>query len=509
MQILKIGLMLSQKKLIADEISVDSDHECGDEDLHIDQIGVSAAIMGLVEDSNDEADECDEVEKAIRIEEKLGQLPIPSTHQTETWKDVKVNPDLSDQDKKQIWKLIEEYKDIFSDVPTTTNLLKYEIKLKSDEPVRHRPYKVPVHFTESVEKELRKMLDMGWIEKTNSYYASPLVVVKKKGTDELRLCVSYKDLNRITVVDPMPQPDMEDILAKLGKSKFFSTFDACKGFYAIQMEENSKHYTGFVYQNDHYHFCVCPFGLVNAPSVYARLMRSLLDNARNIENFVDDIIAYKNDLSSHLITLRDLFERVRKANIKLKPSKVRVGFEEVQFLGQIVGSGKVRPTDESIEKILNAPVPRTQKGVRSLCGLVGWLRKFIPKAAEKLKPITDLTGKRKSDVIDWGPEQQKAWNDLKVHLTSKPVLTLYDPHKEHVLMTDASNEFIGGCLLQREDDNLLHPVMYASRKCVDREARYDIQNKEMLAIVWCCSCFYCFIYGAPFTIQTDCCALVV
>jgi len=92
-------------------------------------------------------------------------------------------------------------------------------------------------------------------------------------------------------------------------------------------------------------------------------------------------------------------------------------------------------------------------------------------------------------------------------LTTQPVLSLYDASKEHVIMTYASDYFISGALMQREDDGILHPVMYASRKCVDRETRYDIQIKEMLAIVWCCSRFYRFIYGASFTIQTDCYAL--
>ena len=131
----------------------------------------------------------------------------------------------------------------------------------------------------------------------------------------------------------------------------------------------------------------------------------------------------------------------------------------------------MRPTQENIEKILNAPIPRTKKGVRSLCGMVNWLRKFIPGAARLLKPLTDLTSKRHSDVVEWGSEQQEAWDEVKKVLTTQPVLTLYDSCKEHVLMTDASDNFVGGVMMQREDDGNLHPVMYASRKCVDRETR--------------------------------------
>jgi hypothetical protein len=232
-------------------------------------------------------------------------------------------------------------------------------------------------------------------------------------------------------------------------------------------------------------------------------MQKLLCGAKNLENFVDDILGYTDDVDSHLSTLRDLFERVRKANIKLKPTKVEIGFEEITFLGQVVGAGRIRPTDENIEKIVNTPIPRTKRGVQSLRGLVNWLRKFIPDAAQLLDPLNELVKKDRSDVVDWGPKEQEVLNQVIRCLTSKPVLVLYDKSKEHTICTDASDKFIGGVLMQLEDDGLLHPVMYVSRKLNLAESRYDIQNKEALAVVWCCAKFYRFVYGKLFTIQLD------
>jgi hypothetical protein len=236
----------------------------------------------------------------------------------------------------------------------------------------------------------------------------------------------------------------------------------------------------------------------------------MLRGAKNLDNFVDDIIAYTtNQFNLHLETLRDLFTRVREANIKLRPTKSQIGFREIEFLGFKVNQGQIRPTQESVEKILNAPVPRTKRGVRSLCGCINWLRRYIPQAAKFLKPLTDLTSKRASENIKWGEAQQNALDHIKTILTTQPVLKLYDANKPHVMQTDASNEYIGGALLQREEDGQLYPIMYASRKCCEREMRYDIQNKEMLAIVWCCRRFYKYIYGSHFTIQTDCQALSI
>jgi len=117
---------------------------------------------------------------------------------------VKLNPELSKSDQDKLWSLLQEYGDIFSDVPAPTNLVTYDIKLKSDEPISHKPYNNPVHLVDKVEKELEKMLKLCWIERSDSEYASPMVIVKKRDLPDIRICVSYKSLNEITEIDPTP-----------------------------------------------------------------------------------------------------------------------------------------------------------------------------------------------------------------------------------------------------------------------------------------------------------------
>jgi len=373
-----------------------------------------------------------------------------------------------------------------------------------------KPYKVPVHLVSKVEQELQLMLRQGIIEPSDSNYASPMVVINKKGSDAIRICVDYTRLNAISINDPMPQPDIEDILSKLKDSKIFSNFDATKGFYGIPMDPTSKDYTSFITGRDSYRFNVLPFGLSSSPASYSRLMRKILENAENLDNFVDDIIEYtSDDFDEHLRVMRDLFERVRRANIKLRPTKAKIGFREIQFLGSLVSEGQVRPTQESVEKILNAVIPKTKKGVRSLLGCINWLSKYIPGAALLKAPLSELTSNKASEVVKWGPAQEEALNKIKYLMTTEPVLRIYQANREHVVQTDASDGMLGGVLLQREDDGLLHPIMYASRKCLDREMRYDIQNKEMTSIVWCCRRFFKYLYGSHFTIQTDCAALAI
>ena len=152
----------------------------------------------------------------------------------------------------------------------------------------------------------------------------------------------------------MPTKDIEDILVKLGKSNFMSTFDCSKGFYAIPLTEDSKKYTAFVHQNSHFHFNVLPFGLSVSPSAYSRMMKELLKGTQNTENFVDDIICYNSSIKDHLKTVEELFKRLRAANVKIRPKKVKLGYPNVEYVGMVVGDGQLKPTDESISKVLNA-----------------------------------------------------------------------------------------------------------------------------------------------------------
>jgi len=144
-----------------------------------------------------------------------------------------------------------------------------------------------------------------------------VVIVKKKNTEDLRICVDCSHLYAISVVDPMPQAEPEDILGRLGNAQVFSTFDACKGFYAIPMDPDSKDYASFITPRDCYRFNSMPFGVSGAPASYARMTRMMLRGAKNLDNFVDNVIAYtENDLDKHLEALRDLFTRVRNAKAK-------------------------------------------------------------------------------------------------------------------------------------------------------------------------------------------------
>jgi len=183
--------------------------------------------------------------------------------QKETIKDVKISPKLSESQKADIQALLEEYQDIFTDVPSITNLGEHGIQLTSAEPIKGKPYPLPHAMRETLERELDSMLAMGVIEEYSAAYASPIVMVKKPD-GSTRVCIDYRKLNSVTVFDPEPMPTAEEIFAKLAGDRFFSKFDLSKGYWQVPVREQDRDLTTFICHRGLFRFRVMPFGLVNA-----------------------------------------------------------------------------------------------------------------------------------------------------------------------------------------------------------------------------------------------------
>jgi len=128
----------------------------------------------------------------------------------------------------------------------------------------------------------------------------------------------------------------------LSGSQFYGTFDFCKGYWAIPVEESSKDYITFVTSRGLMRFKVMPFGMVNSGSTYNRMVRKLLDGSKDLESYVDDVLGHTSDWQKRMM-LRDIFKRVRKANLFMKPSKCKIGFAKVEFLGHTLQRDTITP----------------------------------------------------------------------------------------------------------------------------------------------------------------------
>ena len=415
--------------------------------------------------------------------------------------DVKTGPGLNDTDRAEFLDLAEEFSSLFTEAPGTTNLVQHHINLTSDEPVRSKPYPVPYSMRESLKKDIDDMIKMGVIRESNSPYASPVVVVKKKDGSN-RVCVDYRKLNKLTVFDPEPMPAAVDLFQKLNGDKYFSKIDLSKGYWQVTIPEADVSKTAFVTPDGSYEFLKMPFGMVNSAATLKRGMKKLLKGMKNVEFYWDDILVHTRTWEEHLKTLRELFKRLAQAGMTIRPSKCIFGTDSIDFLGHQLQQGLIGLHEDNVAKIRKAPRPSTKKQVRSFMGLAGYYRDFIPNFAAVAAPLSDLTRKGQPSKVEWGDAQEKAYQTIKILLTSDPILRLPDPEKPFVLRTDASDYGIGAVLMQ-EHEGKLFPICYASKKLSDTELNYSTIEKECLAVVWGIKRFHMYLYGVRFVPQTD------
>lgn len=429
------------------------------------------------------------------------EMPFVALHQRETYKNVLVATDLSNEQTVQIDDLLKEFQDVFSDVPGKTNVVECKLRLTTETPVNVRPYPIPFAIQEAVEQEVQDMLKQGIIEPSDSPYQAPIVVVKKKD-GSMRLCIDFRQLNRVVVTDNEPIPRVDMMFAKLGQSQYFSKFDFTKGYWQVPMHEASKPLTAFQASSGLYQFRFMPFGIKTAPAVFTRLMRRVVEGIPNIYHYFDDVLIATQTWDEHITTLTKFLKRVRAAHLTIKPSKSEVAFASVKFLGHIVGNNLLRPQIETLEKIQAAKRPQTKKEVRSFLGLTGYYRDFIPNYSAVAAPLTELTKKRGPNKVIWEECHQQAFETLRRVLSSSPVLRSPELQEPFILRTDASSSSVGAVLLQRHD-GVLHPVAYASRKLLARETRYSTIEREALALVWAIQKFHVYLFGKRFVLQTD------
>lgn len=300
-------------------------------------------------------------------------------------------------------------------------------------------------------------------------------------------------------------PRMDDLLNEVSRAKFISKIDLTKGYWQIPLDEDAKQKSAFVTPMGHYQFTVIPFGMVNAPATFVRLMHKVRDGLHSfVQCFIDDIGIYSETWDDHLQHLRVVFQRLRDAKLSAKPSKCCFGFDQLEFLGHVVGKGIVSPKQSKVQAIQKFPVPTTKKHVRSFLGTIGFYRKFIPHFSELhvASPLFDLTRKKGCSKIVWLPVHQKAFDSLKNAIASNPVLRSPDFSKLFYLRTDASDCGVGAVLEQNFEDGR-HPILYLSKKLSDTEKRYAVIEKECFAIIWSIKSLRVFLEGRSFVVESD------
>ena len=317
-----------------------------------------------------------------------------------------------------------------------------------------------------------------------------------------RLCVDYRQLNSVTCEDTYPLPHIDTCLGSMNGAVWFSTLDLRSGYHNIPIREADRDKTAFITRHGCFRYRVMPFGLTCAPSVFQRLMDLVLCGLtyETCLVYLDDIIVISRDFDSHLDRLREVFTRLRAANLKVHIKKCSLFQRRVNFLGHVLTETGIEVQAEKVEAVQNWPTPCNLTELRSFVGLCSYYRRFISGFANLAAPLHALT--RKNARFSWGFEQEEAFNQLKERLISAPILGMPRDEGTYYLDTDASDIGLGAVLSQIQDGDEVVSA-YASRILSRAEQNYDVTRRELLAVVFGLKVYKQYLLGREFVIRTD------
>lgn len=373
-------------------------------------------------------------------------------------------------------------------------------KLESEKLPTHRPYDISIELMEGksptwgpiynlsedelvvLKAYIDEQLSKGFIRSSNSPCGAPVLFVRKKD-GSLRLCVDYRQLNSITKKDRYPLPLIDNLLDRLKTAKIFTALDLRGAYNLIRVKKGDEWKTSFRTRYGQYEYLVMPFGLTNAPAVFQRLMNDIFQQYldRFILIYLDDILIYSENEEQHIEHVRIVFELLLKNQLYCKFTKCEFHVDSVEFLGYIVSNNGLQMNPKKIEVILNWKQPTNRLEVMSFIGFANYYRRFIRDFAKIARPLHVLT-KKESDFM-WNESAAEAFQTLKHRFTTAPILVYADVNKVFVIETDASDFAVGCVLSQHDDENVLHPVAFYSKKLNDVERRWPVHDKELYGIV--------------------------
>ncbi|GJW69770.1 putative reverse transcriptase domain-containing protein, partial [Tanacetum coccineum] len=323
---------------------------------------------------------------------------------------------------------------------------------------------------EELSTQLQELSDKGFIRPSSSPWGAPVLFVKKKD-GSFRMCIDYRELNKLTVKNRYPLPRIDDLFDQLQGSSVYSKIDLRSGYHQLRVRDEDIPKTAFRTRYGHYEFQVMPFGLTNAPAVFMDLMnrvcRPYLD--KFVIVFIDDILIYSKTKEEHDVHLRLILELLKKEELYAKFSKCDFWLSKVQFLGHVIDSEGIHVDPAKIESIKDWESPKTPTEIRQFLGLAGYYRRFIEGFSKISKPMTKLT--QKSVKFNWGEKEETAFQTLKQKFGYAPILAL--------------------------------PDYSLSRQLKIHEKNYTTHDLELGAVVFALKMWRHYLYGTKCVVYTD------
>ena len=279
------------------------------------------------------------------------------------------------------------------------------------------------------------------------------MVVATEESGDLRLCLDPKQLNKALKRERYPLPITDDVLPDLSRAKVFTKFDARNRYWHVQFDDESSKLTTFDTPFGRYRWKRLPFGISVASEIFQKRLKQALDRLDGLLSIHDDMVVYgvgdteEEPMADHNKNLEQFPQRCRQKGVKLNEKKLKVMCKEIPYMGHLVTAGGLKPDPDKVEAVRNMPKSDNVQAVRRFCGFVNYLAKFLPRLAELLEPIQQLT---RNDVEwQWRHEHEAAFEKVKAIVTAAPLLKYCNPKEELTVPCDANDKGLGAALIQK------------------------------------------------------------
>lgn len=420
---------------------------------------------------------------------------------------------LNNYEKSEINKLVKKYNNIFAkDKYDIGTVKEYEakIELTLEKYCSKRPYRCTIQDQKEIESQITSLLKNNLIEESYSPFAAPVTLAYKKDENrKSRLCIDFRDLNKIIIPQAQPFPLIEDLITKTRNCRYFSSLDINSAFWSIPLRIEDRYKTAFVTQEGHFQWTCLPFGLKTSPAIFQRILSNII-RKHNLSdfatNYIDDILIFSRSFEEHISHLSKLLDAISIEGFRLKFSKCKFASDSVKYLGHVISYNSVSPLKDNLTSIKNFPTPKTQKNIRQFLGKINFYNKYVPKISIILDPLHNLL--RKNQKFIWTDDCEKTFKYLKNFLCTQPVLAIYDPNLPIYIYTDASLQGVGAVLKQPQTkegkfENSEKPVAYFSRKLNEAQKKKKAIYLECLAIQEAVKYWQHWLLGRSFTVFCD------
>ena len=444
----------------------------------------------------------------LNVDTEKGEIPF-------------ISDELSKDGREKVLALYHNYKEVFSsklsETPAHVPPLHLEVNIAqwhvSENCAKPRVYSEVNHA--EIRKQCEAFEAAGIIERSEAEYYSQVLLVKKKGSTDKRFCVDNRGVNKCTTSCKWPLPNIKQMLTRIGahKPKWFGILDLTKGFYQVELDEESRIHTAFLTQSGLYQWKRIPMGLKNAPAHFQQVISQAISSLmyHTCELYIDDIILFAATEEEFIDRLERLLYKLKEKGITLNPAKCRLGLRSVEYVGHTLSLDGMTFSDEKRYGVYSTQRPETDKQLRSFLGLTNYFRdnvKDYGRIAQCLHNVLSETPKR--GKVNWTEETDKAFLDLKEAVLRCQNLYFMKNEYEIVLESDASDYGIGAYLYQRipvdnSDGKLFEqrPIQFISKGLQGSQLNWSTIDKEAYAIFYSLKKLSYLLRDVKFTIKTD------